>query len=380
MRTTKLNHNNSKPSKKMTKEEADKFIDICEEMYRCCHSDVELGIYWNKEASKMIAQLKEFPLHKHPLTSSTHHNLSTFGCAAFQPDRIFEDSLTHKGIQKLVIFIRKIFRYGMITKLIPGLHYFESILHYSAFSRANYFNAVNAGYILYKDYIEKYNISSPDIFGEQALILADGRSLAWETLIALKKAICIKRLIGKAEIFMEIGAGTGELGRILLEMGVAKKYIIIDIPPALAVSQYLMTSSFTAKNIAGFSKQRMDIEDFHSKRCLFLLPSQTNLIEKADVGINTGSFQEMTRMMVSEYALLSKRVGLKNFISINTREPHTANLDQCIDEKFYISNFEPEFEVSSKFSWSKTLELELNEHDDSYQGYQLLNFGRKNSV
>jgi putative sugar O-methyltransferase len=361
----------------MTKEEADTFVDICEEMLRYCRSDVEMGVYWDKEVSKMMAQLREFPLHKYPLTSSRHHNLSTFGCAAFQPDLAFEASFPHRSIRRLVQAIRRIFGYGKIAELIPGLHYCESLLHYSTYSRINYSNAVNAGYILYGDHIKKYNISSPDIFGEQVLRLPDGTFLAWETLMALKKAICIKRLLGEAEIFMEIGAGTGELARILLEMGVAQKYIIVDIPPALAVSQCLMTAAFNSKNIAGFSGQRMDIEDFHSRKCLFLLPSQTHLIEKADAGINTGSFQEMPRMVVSGYVSLAKRVGLKNFVSINTREPHTANLDQCIDEGFYTSNFEPEFEVSSKFAWDKTLELELKGHDDSYLGYQLLNYRRK---
>ena len=207
--------------------------------------------------------------------------------------------------------------------------------------------------------------------------MVEGRYLSLQTLLSLKYALHIGSLIGEVDTILEIGAGTGELARLMLLTGKAQKYIVVDIPPALAFAQEVFLSQFDESEVGCFDPGRRDIDDLAHRKCVFLLPSQAGLIKKADVGINIASFQEMTREMVKSYIDLSKAVGVSDFISVNTRQPHPVNAQQGIDEQFYEDAFSPEFEATNKYRWPESLGPDsLKPHDEQYTGYQLLHFVR----
>lgn len=355
-----------------------KFLENCLQMQSVYCGEKKLGKYWNSESHQMIEQIKVYPPPRYPVISSKHYLLQTFGAACFQPDSHFEKSLFLRVLRKLHALVRKVFGYGRLGNLIQkplGLD-MSAVQHFLTYSKVNYKNAVTTGYLLLRDHIEKYDISTPDIYGEQRVLVEEGRYLAWETLRALKKALLIRDLIGEVDTILEIGAGTGELSRLMLLTGIAQRYIIVEIPPALAVSQEVLLSQFDESDIGCFSAERTDIDELAYKKCVLLLPSQTRLIKKANVGINTGSFLEMTQEIVRSYIELCKTIGLSGFVSINTRQPHEVNAEQKIDEEFYEKTFAPEFRVKSRFGWEKSLDMQLKPHDDSYTGYQLLHFVR----
>jgi len=354
-----------------------RFLKNCLQMQANHPGEKSSGRYWSSESYQMIEQLKAYPPPKYPIISSKHYFLGTFGGAVFKPDSYYEYHVLFRVLRKLQIVVRKYFGYGKLTNLIPFLAWGETFHHFLKCSKVNYDNAVSTGYLLLRDSIEKHNINTPNVYAEQCVLLEGGRRLGWETLVALKKALVIGDMIGEVDTILEIGAGSGELARLMLHMGIAQRCIIVDIPPALAVSQEVLLSHFGESEIGCFFPERTDIDDVSHKKCVFLLPSQINLIKKANVGINTASFQEMTQEIVKSYIELSKSIGLSDFISINTRQSHAANVEQELTEDFYEKSFSPEFRVSSRYSWDKSLDIKLKSHNDSYTGYQLLHFIRE---
>jgi putative sugar O-methyltransferase len=111
----------------------------------------------------------------------------------------------------------------------------------------------------------------------------------------------------------ELGAGYGRNAYVFLNTYQNCKYIIIDIPPALFVSQEYLTQMFPNKKIMKFSdfKNLEDVVDeFNLADVVFLLPHQAELLaqKSIDYFINISSFHEMTKPQVSKYFELIERI------------------------------------------------------------------------
>jgi putative sugar O-methyltransferase len=104
----------------------------------------------------------------------------------------------------------------------------------------------------------------------------------------------------------EVGAGYGRNAYTFLSVFEKCKYIIVDIPPALYVSQEYITHLFPNKSIMSFrdfSSFDEISEEFYRADVIFLLPHQSRFIPKKSVNyfINISSFHEMNFDQISEY-------------------------------------------------------------------------------
>lgn len=114
----------------------------------------------------------------------------------------------------------------------------------------------------------------------------------------------------------ELGAGSGRNAFVFLSVMPGIKYIIIDIPPALAISERYLSQVFPGKKIFRFRpfKTFSEIKDeFARADILFFLSSQMEKLPKksADLFINISSLHEMRMDQVKYYLKQIERLTKK---------------------------------------------------------------------
>lgn len=97
---------------------------------------------------------------------------------------------------------------------------------------------------------------------------------------------------------MELGAGYGRTAYAYLKLIPSLRYFVVDIPPALYISQTYLSRQFKEKKIFSFRKfsEYSQIRDeLENSDIAFFLPSQLELLpdKSVDLFINISSFQEM---------------------------------------------------------------------------------------
>lgn len=116
----------------------------------------------------------------------------------------------------------------------------------------------------------------------------------------------------------ELGAGYGRNAYVFQTLFKACKYVIIDIPPALYVSQEYLSATLPGRKIFEFR----DFESFASVRnefeaadLCFLLPHQAALLpeKSTDIFLNISSLHEMTVGQIEAYFSLVDRLTRRSF-------------------------------------------------------------------
>lgn len=118
----------------------------------------------------------------------------------------------------------------------------------------------------------------------------------------------------------ELGAGYGRNAYVFLKLFPQSKYIIIDIPPALYVSQHYLSSVFPGKKIFPFRcfNNFWEIErEFLASDVAFLLPHQAEMLPAKIVNlfVNISSLQEMKREQIDVYLGMVDRLTRGFFYS-----------------------------------------------------------------
>lgn len=328
-------------------------------------------VHWERQARAMLDQIRSRP-EASPFSSELRL-LEHLGAGNLAPDSAaLRRTMLWRAIRRYQGAVTRILGRGALPAALLGpLGDLEGIDRSVTYGRQTYRDAVETGHLLFRTEIEDLDVRSPAVFGEQ-IVEAGGRPLTWWTLLALKRLLILRREAGTFRSVLEIGAGNGELARLMLRTGTATLYIIVDIPPALAVAQEVLLADLGPKELALFDPARTSIPG--GTRCALLTPDQIGAIEQADLGLNIASFGEMTREDVRTYVALAKRVGCRQFVSINSRQAHPVARGEGIDESFYREAFAPELTVRSSAAWSRSLDLRLMPPADGYRGYQWLHF------
>lgn len=112
--------------------------------------------------------------------------------------------------------------------------------------------------------------------------------------------------LGASPVIMEIGAGSGRTAYCFLRLIPQAKYIIVDVPPALFVSQQFLSAQFKDKKVFGFRPFEVysDIaKEFEDSDIAFLMPHQLKLIARTsiDVFLAIDCLHEMTPAQVEFY-------------------------------------------------------------------------------
>jgi putative sugar O-methyltransferase len=128
-------------------------------------------------------------------------------------------------------------------------------------------------------------------------------------------------------VFCELGAGYGRNAFVFLKMFARAKYIVVDIPPALYVSQRYLTElfpekvAFTFREFGAYDEIR---DEFERSQIAFLLPHQANMLPSAsvDVFINISSLHEMLPVQIAAYFDLIGRITRGWFYSKQWQVSH----------------------------------------------------------
>lgn len=111
----------------------------------------------------------------------------------------------------------------------------------------------------------------------------------------------------------ELGAGYGRNAYVFVKAFPKGKYIIVDIPPALYVSQHYLSSILNDKKIfyfRCFDNYSEIEEEFQNSDIAFLLPHQAELLpdKSIDLFINISSLHEMRIEQIQAYFRLIDRL------------------------------------------------------------------------
>jgi putative sugar O-methyltransferase len=112
--------------------------------------------------------------------------------------------------------------------------------------------------------------------------------------------------LSQAPNIAEIGAGYGRTANVFLKALARSKYCIIDIPPALHISQEYLSKVFSGEKTFLYRpfKDFASVKDeFEDSRIRFLLPDQIELLppKMFDLVLNISSLHEMAREQIVNY-------------------------------------------------------------------------------
>ena len=110
----------------------------------------------------------------------------------------------------------------------------------------------------------------------------------------------------KIHTIMELGGGYGRTAFVFLSLMNSVKYVMVDIPPALYISEKYLSSQFPQKQIFTFRAfdKYVDVEkEMAEADIIFLLPSQLDLLPPkfVDLFMNISSFHEMRPDQIEYY-------------------------------------------------------------------------------
>lgn len=153
-------------------------------------------------------------------------------------------------------------------------------------------------------------------------------------------------LSGKLNV-IELGAGYGRLGFVFLKALKDCTYTVVDIPPALYVSQSYLSEVFPEAKVFKFRPftSYADIkEEFEAARIRFVAAHQIELLpdKSADLFLNISSLHEMTMEQIKLYLKQIDRLTRSHFY---TKQWRTS---RSVDNGFRIK--ESEYPIPAQWS------------------------------
>ncbi|MCK4783648.1 MAG: putative sugar O-methyltransferase [Desulfobacteraceae bacterium] len=168
--------------------------------------------------------------------------------------------------------------------------------------------------VLLLDYVRKnggskyVDMLEEPLEGNPPFLNFQGKRISQDILNSILEYISISSGcdIAKISSILEIGAGSGRTAFCLLKLLPDVKYIVVDIPPALFISQTYLSNTFKNKKIFSFRpfKSFMELEDeFKASDVIFLMPDQLDLLPEkiADLFLAIDCLHEMKKEQVQLY-------------------------------------------------------------------------------
>lgn len=151
--------------------------------------------------------------------------------------------------------------------------------------------------------------------GNPPSIVLNGKNISQDlanSVLEFHSIASALRGLAKMNTIMELGAGYGRTAFVFLHIIPNIRYIIVDIPPALYISERYLTSQFPERKIFKFRpfKNFSEVsDDFDSARIIFLMPHQLNLLPEktADMFLAIDCMHEMRPEQISQYFHMFER-------------------------------------------------------------------------
>ena len=140
---------------------------------------------------------------------------------------------------------------------------------------------------------------------------------------------------------VEIGAGFGVLGEILLQSNPTTQYVDLDIPPLSAIAHYYLSTVFPDvtfdSNVDLDATGRLTLQPGGRSACVSSW--QMPMLEgEADLFVNAFSFQEMEPDVVQNYARQIARLGAGYVVSLNSRRGKPLAADSAIGVRDQVTS------------------------------------------
>ncbi len=159
---------------------------------------------------------------------------------------------------------------------------------------------------------------------------------------------------------LEIGAGYGRVASVFLDVNPSSKYWIVDIPPALYVSQRYLSGVYPGKKIfkfrpfAQFSEVASEVED--SDVCFFMSNQIEMLPNKSvDITLCISNLHEMTKDQIHHYFRQIDRITYGTFYtkqwmrSIAKENGFTISRDEYPVPVSWVEKFNTRHPIQSWF-------------------------------
>ena len=136
-------------------------------------------------------------------------------------------------------------------------------------------------------YLEQLN---EPFFGNPPSIVINGRSISQDVLNSLTEYLSIATHydMSKISTILELGAGSGRTAYCFLKLNPYLKYVIVDIPPALYLSQTYLSDVFSDRKIFKFRPfdhfEEIE-EEFVASDIIFMTPDQMLKLPKKTVDL-----------------------------------------------------------------------------------------------
>ena len=253
--------------------------------------------YWNYLNKKNLEQISQSGIENFKQTVATNYYTWVDGI---------------KGVMG-ANFIKDIDNYNLSVPIneIARKH------DYLAIDESILFNTMT---VLLYDYV---NSRHPEVIedcdegdvGNPLFINIKGKKVSQDILSsAIEYSSVVKGQNQTPQKVLELGAGSGRTAEFFLKKHEDIKYVICDIVPALYVSQFYLTKTFSDKRVFKFRKfdNYLDIkEEFENSDVAFIMPHQMDLLP--DKYFNTfmaiDCLHEMKEEQIKDYFKAADRLG-----------------------------------------------------------------------
>jgi len=356
----------------MTKKILKNDNQLLDQMMKDLHRQDKLyrpGNYWSFYEKNLVKQIKKNPLDQfrnwsgsagtgniQSLNGGTFHLSGKFG-ANFHP---YDEKFLHFDNN----FFVKAYNW-IINKLSKYFPFFSFFSFRAALGRYYFMGQVDN---IHKLAYEKFYNFDKDLLtsvsdsnlGNPFGFYKDKKFYTMFFLNELMKINYIKNNTNFDEInsIVEVGAGTGVLASIFLQLKKSLKYIIIEIPPTLYITQnYLEALGYKTlgyKDVVNLKNLNdVDLNDYQ----VICLPSwKIDLLKgsKFDLFINCESFQEMEPELVENYL---KKISpqISKYIYLNNGKTGHAlgekgkfGVLEQTNENHYVNFLKNDFKIKTK--------------------------------
>lgn len=164
-------------------------------------------------------------------------------------------------------------------------------------------------YALHSDPARRVDVLTEPVEGNPFPVTYEGKQISQDlsnSFLEYRAIMDAKIATNAIQTVMELGAGYGRTAYVFLKLNPNIRYIVVDIPPALYLSERYLSSQFADRRIfkfRSFKNYKSIAEEFEQAQIAFLLPHQLELLPDKSVNlfINISSLHEMLPPQVSYY-------------------------------------------------------------------------------
>ena len=218
-----------------------------------------------------------------------------------------------------------------------------------------------------KDILDR--IEEP-LIGNPPSVELNGKNISQDLANSLLEFQAISNAVANfqnIQTVLEIGAGYGRTAYVISRLNSNLRYIIVDIPPALYVSQRYLSEIFSDKKIFAFRDfdNFSEVEDeFYNSQIIFLMPSQLkNIPDKTvDLFLAIDCLHEMRPEVIEFYFNTIDRIA-KRFYFTCWKTAFIPHENITLEEKNYP--------IRSR--WTRVFWRMREVHTDFFEAFFTLN-------